>query len=192
MLFSILICSIEERKEFLDRLLNDLQLQLNNLDPSDSSQIEILTEIDNRELTIGKKRNKLLDKATGEYIAFIDDDDLVSSDYISLILNALETKPDVVGMHLLHFNDGILGGLTYHSLDYSHWYEKKDEVIRLMRYYRNPNHLNPVKREHALEARFPEISMGEDKIYSRDIHAYLVSEVYIKEPIYYYLFVTGK
>jgi len=155
-------------------------------------RVEILIETDNGKMSIGTKRNILLDKAKGEYIAFVDDDDMVSSDYVSKILDALEKGPDVVGMHLLHFNDGNFAGLTYHSLKYRSWFENQDKSTGLMRYYRNPNHLNPVKREYALETGFPEISMGEDKDYSGNLLQYLETEEYITEPIYYYLFRRNK
>ena len=131
-------------------------------------------------------------KATGEYICYVDDDDLVSEDYVSKLLEALKSKPDVVGMHLLHFNDGSLAGFTYHSLKYKEWSESKENVIGMMRYYRNPNHLNPIKRELALNCPFPETSWGEDRDYSKDILKYLNTESYIREPIYYYLYRSNK
>jgi len=188
MLFSILICTLEGRKEYLERLMQALSPQIKGKE----DLVEILGETDDGSLSIGLKRNRLLERAKGEYIAFVDDDDMVSSDYVSKILDALEEGPDVVGMHLIHFDDGNFAGLTYHSLKYRSWFENQDKSTGLMRYYRNPNHLNPVKREYALETRFPEISMGEDKDYSGNLLQYLETKEYITEPIYYYLFRGNK
>lgn len=182
---SILVPTLSDRKQYLDRLVSVLDKQLSN-------DVELLIELDNKQQSIGQKRNKLLDKASGEYISFVDDDDIVSSDYTKLILEAIEQKPDVVGIHLMHYNDGILGGMTYHSLRYKSWYENTDTSSGLKRYYRNPNHINPVKKEIAVAVKFPDISMGEDKDYSRRLLSLLNSEVYIHEPIYHYLFRTSK
>ena len=184
--FSILICSLEDRKNFLERLLANLNLQLKD-------NVEILTLIDNREKTIGQKRNELLVQAQGEYIAFIDDDDLVSDNYIELILEAIKTKPDVVGMHLLMTVDGANTEKTYHSLKYRSWYHEADPTNPgKLRYFRNPNHLNPVKREYALQVRFPEINNGEDRKYSEELLPFLHTEVYIEQPIYFYLYRSHK
>ena len=65
-LFSILICSLFRRKEFLERLNLVLLPQCNDL-------VEVLYEIDNGEISIGTKRNRLLDRSTGKYIAFIEE-----------------------------------------------------------------------------------------------------------------------
>ena len=45
---------------------------------------------------VSSARNLGLKKAKGEYIAFIDSDDLVSSDYIEKIFQAMETQPDTI------------------------------------------------------------------------------------------------
>lgn len=41
----------------------------------------------------GKPRNTGIDNTTGEYISFIDSDDLVSKDYIEKIINKINTNP---------------------------------------------------------------------------------------------------
>ena len=43
-----------------------------------------------------RPRNIGLDLAKGEYITFIDSDDMVSDDYIQKILKAIEKKPDII------------------------------------------------------------------------------------------------
>ena len=185
---SILVCTLDSRKDFLDRLKTILDPQVSK----NSELVELLIEQDSGAASIGRKRNNLLKRAQGEYVAFVDDDDIVSSDYVERILGALEGEPDCVGIHLLHFNDNTLAGFTYHSLDYRSWFQDKDTSTGMMRYYRNPNHLNPIRREHALKVLFPEISMGEDREYSKNILQYLKTEKYIVEPIYYYLFRSKK
>ena len=186
MKLSILIPSLENRKIYLQRILGVLNPQIVN------GEVEILTLIDNGERSIGDKRNQLISDAKGDYIAFVDDDDLVSSDYVHKVLGALSTSPDCIGIHLLHFEDGNLLGFTYHSLEYKSWFDTTDLVIQFKRYYRNPNHINPIKRKIAIKHPFPSISMGEDRAYSMSVLKDLYTEVYIKEPIYYYLFRSKK
>ena len=183
---SILVCSLNKRKQYLDRLQKILEPQLNN-------DVEVLVSIDDGELSIGSKRNILICNSNGEYITFVDDDDIVSDKYVELILKAIENKPDVIGIHLLHYEDDIHKGFTYHSLKYDHWWDEQNNKYPDKRnYYRNPNHLNPVRKEYALRTMFPDINMGEDKSYSMRLLPYLNSEEYIESPIYTYLFRSVK
>lgn len=183
---SVLILSMNRRKKYLDRLLSVLNPQLND-------DVEVLTNIDNGEKSIGTKRNELLKQSQGDYVCFIDDDDIISNDYIEKILSALKSGPDCVGIHLLHKEDGVLRGLTYHSLKYDTWWDEPNQTnLTLKNYYRNPNHLNPVKRDYAIQIGFPEINNGEDKWYSQNILKFLKTEEYIETPIYEYLVRTNK
>lgn len=182
-LLSILICTLFDRVVLFNRLLTKLREQ-------ESDDIEIHYEIDNGDMSVGKKRNKLLDKSRGQYIAFVDDDDMISDNYIELVLNSIEKSyPDVVGMHLLMTVDGQNEERTYHSIKYDHWWDEPDpDRTGKKRYFRNPNHLNPVKRVHAIEARFPDINVGEDREYSQKLLQHLKTEEYIEQPIYFYLY----
>ena len=181
MKLSVLVCSLTRRTKYLERLLAVLQPQL-------TDEVELLIETDDGKLTTGQKRNILLEKATGEYVAFVDDDDLVASSYVQKILEAVKTEPDVVGIHLHHFENDVLHGMTYHSLKYnSWWHERNKDLPGLTNYYRNPNHINPVKRTIALQVKFPSAVRGEDKDYSMRLLPLLKTEVFIDEALYYYL-----
>ncbi len=185
MRFSILICTIVGREKSLGRLLGVLRKQTNK-------QVEILVEKGDKKITTGAKRNKLLKRAKGDYIAFIDDDDMVVEDYIPKILQALKTNPDCCGIEGMitvrirkkrrRPRQGELKQRKFiHSIQYKTWFEKNSI------YYRSPNHLNPVKRELALRVGFPNLSVSEDHDYSKRLVPLLKKEAYIKDPIYFYL-----
>lgn len=177
---SILIPSLNDRDVLRERLLRGLKPQL-------TKDIELLIDIDNGEVSIGVKRQRMLIKAKGKYISFIDDDDVVADNYIELIIDALKNEPDVVGIHLLHYVNGKAYGKTYHSIEYDHWWQEKDpDNPGGFFFYRCPNHLNPVKRELALKAGFPDLRIREDQQYSEKLYQFLKTERYISEPIYYY------
>lgn len=59
-----------------------------------SNHIEHLTLFDNRARSIGMKRQALVDSARGEFIAFVDDDDDVTTDYVPLLVEAIAKHPD--------------------------------------------------------------------------------------------------
>jgi len=188
---SILICSLHKRFQYLDRNKKCLSPQIND-------RVEVLFNIDDGQKTIGEKRNELLLSATGEYIVFVDDDDMVSEKYIQLILKCIDKRPDVIGIHLLMYYDMVLKGLTYHSIKYTEWSDRPCNVDNKLTYYfRNPNHLNPVKRSIALGVKFPHVNMCEDADYSKNLLKKFIMkdtlhEEYIQEPIYYYLVRTHK
>ena len=64
--------------------MNSLLTQINNRE-----DIELIALFDNKQRTIGTKRQEMIDISNGEYITFIDDDDRISDDYISDIMKCL-------------------------------------------------------------------------------------------------------
>lgn len=67
--------------------------------------VEFLVEIDNGEATSGSKRQRLLDRARGGYVAFVDDDDEVSGDYVAALVSSCDGV-DVVTFRLDLIRDG--------------------------------------------------------------------------------------
>ena len=140
-------------------------------------------------LTIGEKRNFLLENAPGEYVAFIDDDDMISDNYIDLLLEGINKDVDCCSLLGEYSVDGKLDGLFEHSIKYEKWVTVGDAPIKYLRY---PNHLNAIKSSIAKQFKFPEINHGEDENWSTQIHksGLIKTEHYIPEVIYYYKKVT--
>ena len=179
MRLSILICTIPGRESSLETLLHFLYEQK-------TDEVEILVEKDNKKITTGAKRNILLKKAQGDYIAFVDDDDMVSNDYIPKILEAIKTNPDCCGIEGVISNSRRGWDRKFvHSIKHNKWFQDKRDGNVV--YFRCPNHLSPVKRSLALKVMFPDITQGEDRIYSFALLKLLKTEVYINGPIYHYL-----
>ena len=86
--FSILMLSIPERIESMQAAMKHLQEQANAT--GQGKAVEILVLLDNRSKSISEKRNDLLNMARRKYIAFLDDDDAVSKDYMEKILKAID------------------------------------------------------------------------------------------------------
>jgi len=97
--FSVLILSIPSRNESLMAAMNQLQEQADAT--GQGKAVEILVLLDNRSKSISEKRNDLLQAARGKYIAFLDDDDAVSKEYMSKILAAIDEHD---GVDCISFN----------------------------------------------------------------------------------------
>lgn len=85
-LLSILTPAIPERLTKLGRLGELLEPQLRPYPHS----VEWLVLVDPRgQRTVGEKRDELVQLARGEFLAFVDDDDFVSSHYIATLVAAI-------------------------------------------------------------------------------------------------------
>ena len=96
MILSILIPTLPERAEKFNKLFFDINFQIEMQNAFEI--VEVLIDEAPKGKSIGEKRNQLLQKASGEYVCFIDDDDKLSNDYIRLILKALQSKPDCLSL----------------------------------------------------------------------------------------------
>src|SRR6185437_12422354 len=140
MLLSILIPVLETRKTQFESLLGELMRQIAAAQLG--SQIEILSVCDNGETPTGTKRNALLERASGDFVAFVDDDDEVSPDYVALICRAIQSRPDIDCV-------GITGSITFrgrHPRTFIHSIRYRDYSSRGGVYTRPPYHLNPIRR----------------------------------------------
>ena len=138
-------------------------------------------------ITTGAKRNKLINLAQGKYVVFIDDDDTISKDYISQIMNALQSEPDAVGFK---------GWITTNGRDKREWKISKDFPYETQgrTYLRYNNHLSPMKKEIALQVPYPDLTYGEDYQFATALKesGLIKTEVFIDRHLYNYNYRTKK
>lgn len=181
MTLSILIPYVEQHKDLLQELILSLSDQYSGF------EVEVIVD-DNEYDSTGEKRNRLLQKASGKYIVFIDADDEIMPYYIEEILKAAESDADCIGISGYMTTDGANKIGWELSKDF-----QNDTVVRNGRkfYIRKTNHLSPVKRELALQTMFPDKSNAEDKDYSDRLNPLLKTEYKIADkPMYHYKYVT--
>jgi glycosyltransferase involved in cell wall biosynthesis len=137
---------------------------------------------------VGAKRNRLMKEAKGEYIAYIDDDDKISTEYFPQVLAGCNKGVDCCSLIGTFYKDGFFSNTFEHSLRYTEWTDRDGLLVR------PPNHLNTVKRDHALSIGFADLSYGEDRDYAlRMLDAgILMREHRVTKPIYRYCYNSGK
>jgi hypothetical protein len=179
MLLSILICSTPARAPMLRRLVGFLRAQIRA--EGLQRQVEICVDIDRGEVTIGQKRQRLLERAVGQWIAFVDDDDWVDALYVRRVVEALRSDPDCVSLNGVLLTNGEDPQRFEHALKYETW-----ETVGGV-HLRCPNHLNAVRRQLALEVGFASKNFGEDADYSMRLRPLLKTQVDVgAAPLYFY------
>ena len=138
---SILIPSLHSRTDMFCELINVLHKQK-------TDEVEIISLIDDGEMSIGAKRNELVRVANGDYIAFVDDDDSISKNYIYNLLKGIEQGFDCCSLRGVITWDGERPELFEHSIKYKEW----KTTTNTIKYERNINHLNCIKE--ILQIRF--------------------------------------
>lgn len=133
------------------------------------NQVEHLVFSDNRQRTIGAKRQALVDISRGEYIAFVDDDDEIAPDYVARLIEAAAVQADVITFRQRCIYNGAEGviefGINYHDHPF-----RPGEVT-----HRAPWHVCAWKREKILGCQFGETNYGEDIIWCQQARRRIAS-----------------
>lgn len=151
--------------------------------------IELIEFTDNRELTIGEKREKLYGFSNGLFSIQIDSDDDISDNAIELILKAIKENPDV---DCVTFEERCqMNGQLYcsnHSLRYDDWEGDGSKLLSDgFHFHRTPFYKNVIKNSIAQSVPFEHIRFGEDHAWSISLKPHLKTEVHISKQLYYYI-----
>lgn len=181
---SILIPTMNSRRSLFEEVLREVRRQIAE---TPEIKVEILWESDNGEMTLGHKRNVLMDKCNGKYHCFIDDDDMIAPYFLKTFVPMIHGGIDYdcasfVGAHYVR---GKFNKLFHHSLDYPEWNELPDRFIRSV------SPMNMIKTSIVRQVRYKDIRNTEDHEFSKRLTAsgLLKTEFKINpnRPIYHYI-----
>jgi len=137
----------------LAELIEKVESQIGSL------PVEHLWLGDNCKRTIGAKRQALVDVARGRYIAFCDDDDDISPDYVARLLAAAETNADVITFRQRAIYNGLESEVHFGINNQDGPFNPGGITLRA------PWHVCAWKRERVQGCLFAESNYGEDKIW---------------------------
>lgn len=163
MTLSICIATIPERKEQFDRLVTFLRTQ---------GPFELVSDASPRgTLSVGRKRELMNQRAKGDYIVHLDDDDWVSPTYIPDILQAAQGRPDVIGGYELVEGLAQRPEIAVWTNRAPRWIHGHPAKSYGGNYVRTPGHKTPIISTIAKSIEYRDMGFGEDEDYSKRLKA---------------------
>jgi len=201
MLWSILIAGIPERYHTLQPLLYSL---LEQQSVARMNDVELLYLMDTKKRSVGAKRNALLGMARGEYLSFIDDDDMVADDYVRRVHDAIvacRKRPEVTDVICFPQKATLIQEGVVHNSTYSlaHWKREPRRVLeptadpRVFNWSGPPAHTMVWRADIVSGLKFPDKQFGEDADWVDEACAHAETEMQLEgEPLYFYNFDSKK
>jgi hypothetical protein len=189
MKLSILIPTTPDRRPTFQRIIEELIAQAAELRLLMGKDFEILSIEDNREISVGKKRQLLLEMAKGDFVAGIDSDDFIAPTYLQDIFIAIRLHGydiDHIGFYERCNIDGELSRSIF-SIQHQKWGENIDGFDHV----RCANPKSVIKRAIALQIGYEDLRYGEDRIFSEKVTPLLRTECFIEKELYYYNYISS-
>jgi len=156
--WQILIATVMSRTSLFTELLESLIPQI---EPH-AGKVEVIAYRDNRQRTIGYKRDALVRAATADYVSHLDDDDIVVDDFVETLLPLMDGV-DYVSYDIVADGNGWDNFVVHHKLNCEPRWGNNERWVDI-------GHLMPMRRElHAL-GKFSG-GWGEDARWSDEIRA---------------------
>jgi len=149
--WSILVPTLVERSKKFNHLITSINEKRQAICPD--LKIEFCIACDNREKSVGAKRQELLKAANGKYMSFVDDDDDLTDAYFEDALACIRGNFQVCRLR------GQMAQFTFtHSIDN----KLSSPMARDGEFLRPPNHLNIMFTDIANLIPFADAKRGED------------------------------
>jgi len=182
------IPSLPSRIDKLTKLYDKINYQSLNY----NGKVEVICLLDNKSMTVGKKRKNLFLLSTGLYVCQIDDDDDISDDFVSTLITIIEKIidmnqfPEVLSYDQECNIDGkrifVVSSIKYPTTDSM----KIDDVM-----YRFPWHWCCWRNDIAKNGKFYNCNGIEDSIFSESLKNMINLELKINKIMCYYNFNTN-
>ncbi len=169
---SFLVPTIPGRDASLQRLLQSIHEKMGRIAPG--LRYEIRLGFDNKEASVGRKRDNLLQASKGKYSAFVDDDDEITDAYIEDLAETIKGNYHVMRLR---------GTVQQYTFTHSIAVKLNEPMARGNDFFRPPNHLNPMLTDVAKLVRFKDASRGEDLDWTmRMANAGFLTSEYTSDP----------
>jgi hypothetical protein len=185
MLLSILIPTTVDRRESVAKLKAELKRQI--IEGGYQDSVEIKSMEDNKEMSVGAKRDLLYKAAKGKYSVQWDSDDWIHPQGIKLIIDAAKQLP-----HCITYKEHctINGEIRFSNFsnEYPDWNGEGNNVLTDgFHYQRTPFFKTPILTELCQKVGVSDLRYAEDHDFARRIKPLLSTEVHIEEFIYHYI-----
>jgi hypothetical protein len=172
---SILIPTVPQRFAQAQKLIENL------LGQPRAENCEILWLGDNRARTIGEKRDNLLRLAKGRYVAFCDDDDAVSGDYVPTLVEIAERE----AVDVISFQQSAVWNGQHSEVHFS--IQNQNEPFNPGGITKRfPWHVCAWRREIAQEGVFQHCQWGEDAAWVMQVAGLAQREAHVPRILHYY------
>jgi hypothetical protein len=208
-MLAVCIATIQSRVKEFSTLISILNTQIARNGLAD--KVQLIIERDGGLIPIGGKRNKCTIRSNAEYVISIDDDDIITNDYLTQIIEKIEANPDVdcVTIEAKTFiDDKLYSHIIYQhdpSTDRGQFYENEDCNTGLKIMKKSPGHLCAIKRKYMLQVPFPVIwgngggrkqraDNGSDvqQLLNLKNSKLIKTAVHINKPVYFYHYNSQK
>ena len=164
----------------LQPLVQKLEDQISrNERPQD---FEVLAFLDNRRRTIGEKRDALVQMSRGKFVAFCDDDDDVSENYIErlgAVIRSCNENTSVITFDQRVIVNGVEARCSF-SLSHP------NEPFKPPFFKRNAWHVCAWRGDMARRVRFPASNYGEDWAWAKHLIMDALGEIHINAVLHTY------
>jgi hypothetical protein len=186
-ILTIMIPTTIDRDALYENLVNEVVAQIAACGLNFNKDVEIVSIRDNKEISVGLKRQRLLEMANGTWVVGIDSDDFIHPDYIQDIIYALRMNPEVD--HVGFIEECDIDGQkskSIFSIKHKSWDDKEEGYDQV----RCANPKSVIRRSIALQVGYEDSRFGEDRVFSEAVTPLLKSEVFIEKPLYQYRYVS--
>lgn len=162
-ILSILVPTIPSRFKIFDDLMFKIAVQCYDLERDHPvlGNVERLWDDSepflNGGLSIGKKRQSLVKRATGKFLCFLDDDEDFSPNYVETILRLCQLDKDVCTFRSIAKLDNY-----WTIIDMRLSYPENEEANPDYIVHRRPWHINAIRSDIAKQYTFPDTNYSED------------------------------
>lgn len=177
-ILSILIATTPDRNRMFTSLCNELYRQILYMNSFHDSlgSIEVVVDGSKRfldgGLSIGKKREALVQAANGKYLCFLDSDENIAPNYLETLVRLCNQDKDICTFRSLGKLENYWA-LYDMSIENTNQESTPNTIV-----LRNGWHVCPVKTEYAKLYKFEDISYGEDFIWMHEVLKHCKTEAH--------------